>query len=55
MSADSASGDTPLVEEGISPRIVMDLGGWSSYSAIEPYLAAPSESNILDQLGAIEL
>lgn len=30
-----------LVEVGISPRIVMALGGWSSYDAIEPYLAAP--------------
>lgn len=34
-----------LVEEGISPRIVMALGGWSSYDAIEPSLAAPTEGN----------
>ena len=44
-----------LVEEGVSPRIVIALGGWNSYDAIEPYLAAPSESNILDQLVAAEL
>ena len=44
-----------LVEESVSPRIVMALGGWSSYDAIEPYLAAPSESNILDQLSAVSL
>ena len=44
-----------LVEEGVSPRIVMALGGWNSYEAIEPYLAAPSESNILHQLGAVDL
>ena len=44
-----------LVEEGVSPRIVMALGGWSSYDAIEPYLVAPSGSNILDQLGAVSL
>jgi integrase len=44
-----------LVEEGVSPRIVMALGGWNSYDAIEPYLAAPSESNILEQLGAVKL
>jgi integrase len=25
-----------LVEQGITPRIVMALGGWSSYNAIEP-------------------
>ncbi len=31
-----------LVEENVSPRIVMRLGGWSSYDAIEPYLAAPT-------------
>ena len=39
-----------LVEEGVSPRIVMSLGGWSSYDAIEPYLAAPSENNIIDSM-----
>jgi integrase len=39
-----------LVEEGVSPRIVMALGGWSSYDAIEPYLATPSESNIIEQM-----
>jgi len=33
-----------LVEESTSPRIVMALGGWNSYDAIEPYLAAPTES-----------
>ena len=44
-----------LVEEGVSPRIVVALGGGSSYDVIKPYLAAPSESNILDQLGAVSL
>ena len=39
-----------LVEENISPRIVMALGGWSSYDAIEPYLAAPTEENIIDSM-----
>lgn len=29
-----------LVEENVSPRIVIALGGWSSYDAIEPYLAS---------------
>jgi len=32
-----------LVGEGVSPRIVMALGGWPSYDAIEPYLAAPTD------------
>ncbi|EJN61574.1 site-specific integrase [Halogranum rubrum] len=44
-----------LVEEGISPRIVMALGGWNSYDAIEPYLAAPSEENIIKSMSAVDL
>lgn len=44
-----------LVEEGVSPRIVMALGGWSSYDAIEPYLAAPTEQNIIDQMSEVGL
>jgi hypothetical protein len=44
-----------LVEEGISPRIVTTLGGWSSYDKIEPYLAAPTEENIIDSMSAVAL
>ncbi|ELZ76063.1 hypothetical protein C456_04525 [Haloferax volcanii DSM 14919] len=44
-----------LVEEGVSPRIVMALGGWSSYDAIEPYLAAPSEENIIKSMSEVSL
>lgn len=44
-----------LVEKNISPRIVMDLGGWSSYDAIEPYLAAPTEDNIIDSMSGVGL
>jgi integrase len=44
-----------LVEEGISPRIVMALGGWSSYDAIEPYLAAPTEENIIQSMSDVGL
>jgi len=44
-----------LVEENVSPRIVMALGGWSSYDAIEPYLAAPTEGNINNAMSAVEL
>ncbi|WP_227132316.1 site-specific integrase [Halorubellus salinus] len=44
-----------LVEEGVSPRIVMALGGWDSYDAIEPYLAAPTEENINDSMSAVDL
>jgi integrase len=44
-----------LVEENVSPRIVMALGGWSSYDAIEPYLAAPTERNIIDSMTSVSL
>ncbi|QIO22398.1 site-specific integrase [Haloarcula sp. JP-L23] len=44
-----------LVEENVSPRIVMALGGWSSYDAIEPYLAAPTEDNINDSMAQVSL
>jgi integrase len=44
-----------LVEESVSPRIVMALGGWSSYNAIEPYLAAPTEDNIISSMSCVEL
>lgn len=39
----------------MSPRIVMALGGWNSYNAIEPYLAAPTEDNIIATMSTIEL
>ena len=32
-----------LVDEGMNPRVVMEVGGWSSFGAIEPYLNAPTE------------
>jgi hypothetical protein len=44
-----------LVEESVSPRIVMTLGSWSSYNAIEPYLAAPTEDNIISSMSRVEL
>lgn len=44
-----------LVEEHVSSRIVMELGGWSSYDAIEPYLAAPTEENIISSMSAVSL
>jgi len=37
-----------LVDEGMNPRVVMSVGGWSSFQAIEPYLNEPSE-NIVNQ------
>jgi integrase len=44
-----------LVGENVSPRIVMALGGWSSYDAIEPYLAAPTESNVTESMASVDL
>lgn len=44
-----------LCEACISPRIVMALGGWSSYEAIKPYLPAPTEENIICSMANAEL
>jgi integrase len=35
-----------LVERQVDVRTMMAVGGWSSYSAIEPYLAEPTEGRI---------
>jgi integrase len=43
------------VEEHVSPRIVMALGGWNSYDATEPFLAAPTEENIIDPMSGVAL
>mgnify|MGYP000733402621 CR=1 FL=1 len=45
--------DSGMMGTGFS--IVMDLGGWSSYDAIEPYLAAPTEENIIDSMRDVAL
>ncbi|MFC6987501.1 site-specific integrase [Haloplanus sp. GCM10025708] len=31
-----------LVDERVNPRVVMQVGGWDSFAAIEPYLNAPT-------------
>lgn len=31
-----------LVDENMNPRVVMQVGGWDSFAAIEPYLNAPT-------------
>ena len=30
-----------LVRERMNPRVVMDVGGWSDYQSLEPYLSKP--------------
>ena len=32
-----------LVDQQMNPRVVMAVGGWESFAAIEPYLNAPTE------------
>lgn len=44
-----------LVEENVSPRILIGLDGWSSYDAIEPYLATPTEDNINLRMTKVDL
>ncbi len=39
-----------LVELGKNPRIIMAVGGWESWQAIEPYLDRPSKKNIVGEL-----
>ena len=43
-----------LVEKKVPVRVMMAVGGWSSYSAIEPYLTEPSESNIIDEMRVVQ-
>jgi integrase len=40
-----------LVENQVDVRTMMSIGGWSDYSAIEPYLAEPTEARIGEALG----
>jgi integrase len=44
-----------LVDEQMNPRVVMAVGGWDSFAAIEPYLNAPSEDIIDDAFEEVGL
>jgi len=37
-----------LVDEAMNPRVVMAVGGWDSFAAIEPYLNTPTE-DVVDE------
>jgi len=37
-----------LVDMEMNPRVVMQVGGWDSFQAIEPYLNAPTE-DVVDE------
>jgi integrase len=43
-----------LVDEQMNPRVVMAVGGWDSFAAIEPYLNAPSEDVIDDAFQEVQ-
>ena len=44
-----------LVDEQMNPRVVMQVGGWGSFKAIEPYLNAPSEQVVNDAFQGVDL
>lgn len=44
-----------LVEKDMNPRVVMAVGGWSSFQAIEPYLNAPTDDVIDEEFEAAGL
>lgn len=46
---------TALVRERMNPRVVMAVGGWDSFQAIEPYLNAPTSENIAQEFEAAGL
>jgi len=41
-----------LVEQGMNPRVVMDIGGWSDFQAIEPYLSKPTPDTVVEEFDA---
>lgn len=43
-----------LVDEKMNPRVVMAVGGWDSFQAIEPYLKAPSEQVVNEAFAEID-
>lgn len=42
-----------LVERQVDVRTMMSIGGWSDYSAIEPYLAEPTEKRIGEAMAGV--
>nr|WP_303704293.1 site-specific integrase [Haloquadratum walsbyi] len=43
-----------LVNERINPRVLMAVGGWNSFDAIEPYLNEPTDTVINDAFSRID-
>ncbi len=44
-----------LVDENINPRVVMQIGGWDSFAAIEPYLNTPTPEVVDQAFAEIEI
>ena len=44
-----------LVDRSMNPRVVMAVGGWSSFQAIEPYLNAPTPAVVNEAFEAAGL
>lgn len=44
-----------LVDENMNPRVVMQVGGWDSFQAIEPYLNAPTEGVVDKEFDGVEI
>ena len=42
-----------LVDHNMNPRVVMQVGGWDSFAAIEPYLNAPTPEVVDDAFADI--
>jgi integrase len=43
-----------LVDKELNPRVVMVVGGWDSFAAIEPYLTEPTEAVIDEAFQQVE-
>lgn len=39
-----------LVEKNVAVRVMMEIGGWNSYEAIEPYLTKPTYEKIGEEI-----
>jgi len=44
-----------LVDENMNPRVVMQVGGWDSFQAIEPYLNAPTVDVVDDEFATVDI
>ena len=44
-----------LVERDVPVRVMMEIGGWSSYEAIEPYLTKPTPATIGREMAEVEV